>query len=365
MATDYLARKSNVGLSFKSTWGSAGDIGGTLPASPQKTLLVDPNQLKPSISLVREELQLTSAAGLMAEADRSITDYSSGIHRIAVGGTVLRDQLPLFLFLSLFKATETDDTVAEPDDFQQVFVPWAETAVPDFTDPFDPASSASPNTKVPVCALIVDYMPGNNAGAQYFNDAILNTLNLSLNVNNQGIARFLNFTAEFAAANVVENANGTDSTFPTAPAIVAYNNATPFTFTLAGTVSYSGCFKTYGLSINNNVTTDCRTTGGRANNFRISPEIMVDFTIPCNDTTDTLAGGSLAGTEQTITLSTGTSLSPGYLNIVAKGALVGNLERVIENNVWVYKGQLKCEKPSSGNSLAVTVNSLTQLLVTP
>lgn len=365
MALDYLANKSQVGLSFKPAWGVSGDIGGSLPASPAHTLLVDPTQLKPTLAITREELQLTSAAGLMAEAARSITDSTSGIHRLSVGGTVLRDQLPLFLFLALFKATETDDLVSDPDDFQQVFVPWAETGIPDFTDPFNPASSASPNTKVPVCALVVDYMNGNNAGAQHFNDAILNSLVLTLNVNNSGIARFLNFTGEFAAANVVENANGTDSTFPTAKAIVPYNNATPFTFTLAGTVSYSGCFKTYQLSINNNVTSDCKTTGGRANNFRISPEIMVDFTIPCNDTTDTLAGGLLAGTEQTVTISTGSTGTPGYLNIVAKGALTGNLERVIENGVWVYKGQVKCEKPASGSQLSVTVCSLTQILVTP
>jgi len=89
---------------------------------------------------------------------------------------------------------------------------------------------------------------------------------------------------------------------------------------------------------------------------------MVDFTIPCNETTDVLAGGLLAGTEQTVTLSTGTTQTLGYLNIVAKGALTGDVKRMIENNVWVYKGQLKCELPSSGNSLTVTMCSLTQLI---
>jgi len=89
---------------------------------------------------------------------------------------------------------------------------------------------------------------------------------------------------------------------------------------------------------------------------------MVDFTIPANETTDALAGGLLAGTEQTVTLSTGETQKLGYLNIVAKGALVGNMDRIIENGVWVYKGQLKCELPSSGNALAVTVCSLTQII---
>jgi len=363
MATDYLARKARVALRLKSTWGSTGDLAAADTLT--SLLLIEPSQMKSTPSVTREEMSLTSAAGLTPERARSVTDYTSGIHRFGFGGVAIQDTLPYLFFLALFKASETDDTAATPDDFQQVFIPWADTAVPDFTDPFDPASSASPNTKVPSCNLLWDWLQ-TDVGGTVLNDAILNTLSLALNVNNQGIARFLQVSGEFVGAGLVENFDSTSVTFPgSAPAITTYNNATPFTLTLAGTVSYSGCFKTYGLTINNSVSSDCRTTGGRPNNWRISPEYMVDFTIPCNDTTDTLAGGLLAGTEQTITLSTGTSLSPGYLNIVAKGALVGNLERVIENNVWVYKGQLKCEKPSSGNSLAVTVNSLTQLLVTP
>ena len=361
--TDYLSREARVGLRLKSAWGLAGDLAAADTLTSY--LLIEPSQMKSTPSITREEMQLTSATGLTPERARSVTDYSSGIHRFGFGGVAIQDTLPYLLFLALFNASETDDTAATPDDFQQVFFPWADSGVPDFTDPFDPASSASPNTNVPSCNLIWDWLT-TDVGGTVINDAIINSLSLALNVNNQGIARFLQVTGEFVGAGLVENFNSTSVSWPAAPpAITTYNNATPFTFTLAGTVSYSGCFKTYGLSINNNVTTDCRTTGGRPNNWRISPEYMIDFTIPCNDTTDTLAGGLLAGTEQTITLSTGTSLSPGYLSIVAKGALVGNVERVIENNVWVYKGQLKCELPSSGNSLTVTINSLTQLLVIP
>jgi len=361
--TDYLARKARVALRLKSVWGSTGDLdaGDTLTSY----LLIDPAQMKSTPQLTREELQLTSAAGLTPERARSITDYTSGIHRLGFGGVAIRDALPYLFFLSLFKATETDLTVPNPDNFQQVFVPWGDSGVPDFTDPFDPASSPSPNTKVPSCNLLWDWLT-TEAGGTVLNDAILNTLNLTLNVNNQGIARFLQVSGEFVGAGLVENFDSTSVTFPgSAPAITTYNNSSAFTLTLAGTVSYSGCFKTWGLSINNNVTSDCRTTGGRPNNWRINPEYMIDFTIPCNDTTDTLAGGLLAGTEQTITLSTGTTQTLGYLNIVAKGSLVGNLERIIENGVWVYKGQLKCELPSSGNSLTVTMCSLTQLLAIP
>jgi len=359
---DYLSRKSKVGMSFKPVWGASGDIGGSLTANPTYTLLVEPSQLKSTPAVTREELQLTSATGLTVERARSVTDYTSGLHRLSFGGVAIRENLPLLLFLSLFKATETDDTVSEPDDFQQVFMPWADAGIPDFTDPFVTSANDNPNIKPPVCALVVDWLSGTNNGATYYNDCILNNLSLALNVNNQGIARFLNVTGEFIAANIYENANGTDSTFPAAPSIVTYNNASAFTFSIAGAITYSGCFKTYNLTINNNVTSDCRTTGGRANNFRISPEYMVDFTLPANDTTAALATAFLAGTETTITLSTGSTGVPGYLNIVAKGAMVGNLERMIENGVWVYKGQLKCELPSSGNSLAITACSLTQLI---
>jgi len=358
---DYIARKTRVGLGLKDSWGSVGDWGVGL-SNPDFTLLVDPAQLNNAPAVVREELQLTSATGLITERSRSVTDYTSGIHRLGFGGVAIQDQLPLFLWLALFKATETDLTVPNPDNFQQVFFPFADTDIPDFTDPFTPPAGGSTNTKPPVASLVVDWLTGHNSGATTYDDCILNSLTLALNVNNQGIARFLNVSGEFACAKIAEDANGSGFSFPTAPAITTYNNASPFTFTLAGSASYTGCFKSFQLNINNNVTSDCRTTGGRVNNYRISPEYMVDFTIPVNETTDILAGGLLAGTEQTITLSTGTTQTLGYLNIVAKGALTGDVKRMIENNVWVYKGQLKCELPSSGNSLTVTMCSLTQLI---
>lgn len=358
---DYLARKTQFGLSFKTDWGANGDIGGTITATPSYTLLAEPSGLKSTPAITREEMQLTSSAGLVAEKERSFTDSTSGIHRLGFTAPAFRDSLPLFLFLSLFKVTETDLTTPNPDNYQHVFVPFADTGIPDFTTPYKPSDSA-PQVNPPLCSLFVEWLTGSTQGMQYLNDCILNSLNLTLNVNNQGIARFLNISGEFVAGSITENANSGDSTFPAAHSLTTFNNATAFTFSLAGTVSYTGCFKTWGLSINNNVTSDCRTTGGRVNNYRISPEYMVDFTIPCNDTTDILVSGLLAGTEQTITLSTGTTQTLGYLNIVAKGALTGNLERVIENNVWVYKGQLKCEKSSGNNSLVVTTCSLTHLI---
>ena len=359
---DYIAKKARVGFGSKEVWGVSGDWGVGL-ANPSHTLLFDPAQVKSTPSVVREEMQLTSATGLIVERSRSVTDYTSGIHRLGFGGPAFQDQLPLFLFHALHKATETDLTVPNPDNYQQVFTPWAESGIPDFTDPYITGGGGSTNSKPPLAGLVVDWLTGHNSGATTYDDCTINTLTLSLNVNNQGIARFLNLSGEWVAAKIAEDANGTGFTFPEKlPELTTYNNASAFTFSLAGTVSYSGAFKTFNLTINNNVTSDVRTTGGRVNNFRISPEYMVDFTIPCNETTDVLAGGLLAGTEQTVTLSTGTTQNLGYLNIVAKGALVGNMERMIENGVWVYKGQLKCELPSSGNALAVTVCSLTQII---
>lgn len=359
MAADYLGRKSRVALKWKTTLGTSSDItaGDYLTA----VLLIDPAQMKSTPAITREEMQLTSATGLTVERARSITDYTSGLHRFGFGGVAIQDTLPYLFFMALMKMTETEVTAPTPDYYQHAFIPWADAGIPDFTDPWDPTATASPNTKPPLVSIYYDWLQTAQGGT-VLNDALLNSLVFSVNVNNSGVARFANITGEFIGGAISENFDSGSVSFPSKPTETVYNNATAFTLTLAGTVSYSGCFKSYSLSINNNITSDCRTTGGRANNFRIAPEYMVDFTIPCNDTTDTLASGLLAGTEQTITLSTGTTQNLGYMNIVAKGALVGNLERMLENNVWVYKGQLKCELPSSGNSLAVTVCTLTQLI---
>lgn len=361
MAIDYLARKSQAGIKMKTSWGAASDIQelDNLTA----TLLIDPAQMKDNASVVREEMQLTSAAGLIVERARSVTDYTSGLHRFSFGGVAIRDSLPYFLFLALFKVTETDITVPDPDNFQQVFIPWAQTDMPDFTDPFSGTGTAGANTKPPLCSVVYGYS-NSNYGYTALDDAILNSLVFSVNVNNQGIARYAQVSGEFVGAKITKNFDYSTLAFPAPPDPKKnYNDdQNAFSFSLAGTVSYTGCFKTFQLSINNNVSSDCKTTGGRANNFRINPEYMVDFTIPYNSVTEPLAAGCLAGTEQTVTLTTGTTSTLGYLNIVAKGALVGDLEKIIENGVWVYKGQLKCELPASGNALAVTMCSLTPLI---
>ena len=135
-----------------------------------------------------------------------------------------------------------------PDNYQQVFTPWAESGIPDFTDPYTTGGGGSTNTKPPLAGLVVDWLTGHNSGATTYEDCTINTLTLSLNVNNQGIARFLNLSGEWVAAKIAEDANGTGFTFPALPALTTYNNASAFTFSLAGTVSYSGCFKSYQLT---------------------------------------------------------------------------------------------------------------------
>ena len=365
MATqEYLGRKSRVAMRYKAGFGSTVDLDAADAANI--ILLVDPAGLKKSPAVVREELQLTSATGLTPERARSFTDTKSGLHRFSFSGPAIRDSLPHLLFLALFKATETDLTVPNPDNFQQVFVPWTDslTYAPDFTDAFDPASSASTNVKLPSVNLIYDYLT-TAAGGSVLNDAILDNLNIDIAVNNSGVARFVQVSGDFVGAAYEENFDSTSISYGTAPEIVTYNNASAFTFSLAGTVSYTGVFKSYRLSIQNKVTSDTKTTGGRATNLRITPSFMVDFSIPVNETTAALRNGLVAGTEQTVTLTTGTTSTLGYLSIVAKGVLVGDVEPVLENGIWTYKGQLQCELPSSGNSLTVSICSLTQLLVTP
>ncbi|MBW7889560.1 MAG: hypothetical protein H3C48_00720 [Chitinophagaceae bacterium] len=360
---DYIARKAKIGFWHKLDFGSTGDIGEGTTTTANYTLLMEPEKIagnKPTVS--REEYQLTSAQGLIAERARSFTDAQSSLHHVKLGGVAIREQLPLLFFLALLKAAETDYTVPNPDNYQQVFTFFAKDSLPDFTNPYEPEGNSNPNVSPPLAIIAIDETGTTGSElVDVYSDCIVDTLDFSVNPNAQGTARFAQVDCTFAAGYHDGYPTSGDFTFPTPPAVVPYNNQNAFAFSITDAITYSGCFKEFRLTINNNVTSDCKTTGGRPTNLRVSPEAQIEFSLPYNSTTQALKNKFVEGTEATIKLSTGTTGQLGFLEIEGKGALI-NLETAIENNVWVLKGTLKCEQPASGEALKVTMCSLTQLI---
>jgi len=74
-----------------------------------------------------------------------------------------------------------------------------------------------------------------------------------------------------------------------------FNNTDLWGFSYGGTaltiggVDYSAeCVRRVELQINNNVTSNCKTTGGKANQYDIAPEYKILITLDYNATTEKL-----------------------------------------------------------------------------
>lgn len=118
---------------------------------------------------------------------------------------------------------------------------------------------------------------GNADDGMILQHAILNTLKFSIDMNARGVARNLQMEGEWIGNALLREQ--TLSGIPVAkPTSGYYNDADVFgasVFTING-VDYSGeCIKKFELEIDNKAASDCKTSGGKADQYDITPSYIV------------------------------------------------------------------------------------------
>lgn len=285
----------------------------------------------------------TSTVGIMPTRDRSFSDNVSGLPKLNFTMPAdLRNLAPL-LYLALGTATEVTTTP-----FQKVITPYGETAVPDY--------SIASHAGVPPLWTLSGYKSDVNSDGFILENCLLNTLSLSIDFNARGVGKLVRLSGQFVGNELNYNVDLSGATFTAITSTWLNASSDLFTLNIAGIASLTGvCVKRYTLTINNNVTSDCKTTGGKANNYKINPEITAEVVIPYNAGTYGALSTATDGIEATFTLSKGSSGSTGYVNIATKGRIVGNPNPADSNGYQDMTLMMRCEKPSSGSQCTVTI----------
>lgn len=332
--SDILARKTRVGIYPQGTFGTA------ISANEDyETLLWDALSVVPESNAIVSSFDLTSSLGLVTERARTITDRLSELKRMGFSAPADRYNLALYFVAALQKVTEINSTP-----FQKVITPLALTTVPNFV-------SSNVSTGAYLYTLI-HHSTGINDAVR-MGTAIIDQLNFVVDFLANGVARYAQINGQWVGTTINENGDP-GGTWTNDSGVNYYNSGTKMQVNIAGAITASDiCVRNYQLSINNNVTSDCKTTGGQANNFKIAPTYQVTLDIPYNSATYLLLEDYLVGTETTITLTTGTTGQAGFLEIVAKG-------RIAESPLS-YSGDYRSNnlvlnvEQSSGSALTVTM----------
>ena len=108
-------------------------------------------------------------------------------------------------------------------------------------------------------------------------NAILNTLKMTIDFNGQGKARNLLLDGEWVGnkLNYEQTLSGSWAAKPTSGYFNDTDTFSASVFTINGVDYKAECIKRFELEINNNVSTNCRTSAGKAGQFDISPVYTV------------------------------------------------------------------------------------------
>lgn len=326
---EYYLRNAKVGLLRQADWATPQAVGANFKTINANTGIT----YDPMVTVT--DFNTTGTTGIMAQETRRYIDGISGMPTISYSCPVTKALLADHLVAAFQKVTEAATT------------PYAKN--------IDPINAfldfAGDDGYVYTLAL----SPSGNAiqDAITLENAVIDSLELTVDNLANGVEQLakLNVTWKGNEMNFDGNANGTWVAQPT----TGYLNTSTLTFTLNLTIasdSFNGaCWKRFTMRLNNNIGSDCKTTGGKANNYNImSPELTFEIDIPYTSDNFTILDAYKAGDNIAVNFYNGTGDADGTLNINSThGTLTANPYSP-DNDKSAMRLVVRAEQPSAGYS---------------
>jgi len=266
-----------------------------------ETLNYDAGSVIPNGNVVLNTHDITSTSGLIAKQSRAYTDAVSGLKSIAFSGTATKKALAPHFVAALQSVTE-----GATSPYQKTIVPAFNTSIVDFSSAGYLYTVATDNI--------------NGSDGIILESAVLGDFTFSVNPNADGVARLAKISGNWVGNEMNYNQNLSGS-WVAESFTGFYNNSTALAMDVATWATLSSvCYKSYSLTINNNVTSDCRVAG-KANNYKFSPVITVNIVLPYDSNTYGLLNAYNSGTTGSIQLKVGTTGQDGYLSILSYGRI--------------------------------------------
>ena len=300
MAADRTTRKRRIGFLEQVDWDTP-----FIASSLYETLSYNAGSIKIDPAVTLNTFDVTGTSGLVPKQSRAFVDNVSGLPTISFTAPATKKTLAVHLVAALQGVIEGATTP-----FIKSVYPYWNTDVPDFF--------ASTGSTLHLFTIATDNITGTDG--VLLENALLNDFTLTIEPNNQGIAKLaqisgtwigneMNLGTNFSGSWVAESLTG------------FYNDTDAFSLTVSGLATLSDyCWKKFQLTINNNVTTDCRTAS-KANNYKVKPTMTATVTLPYDSSTYALLTAHKAGTTGYVLLGHGAGDTDGDLNIYVYGRI--------------------------------------------
>ena len=277
MAVKVLSKKEQLGILPQPTWGTPiADTGAF-----KLCQWINVGTLNPNPDVQVDQFNVTSQNGIHSESERFFVDYTSGLPTIPFSGTCEKATMAMFLVGAFQGVGEASST------------PYLKTIVcGGLTSPIDFAAGSG---FLHTLALV----QGDGDDGVILSDAIIQNLNITWDLNSRGVARLVNMSGAWVGRllEYEQTVNG-DWANATIAQTGFFNNTDAWdtdSLTIGGVDYKAECVRRVEEQVNNNVTSNCKTTAGRANQYDMAPEYKTILTLDYNATTEKILKDFQAG----------------------------------------------------------------------
>ena len=334
MATKVLNKTIKYGLLKQTNWATP-----QTAAANFKTQNWDAGVSIPDPDVLIESVGESGQYGIHKELEMFFVDSTTGLPKISFRGRAAKSLLIDYFAAAFFKVVE--NSVAPYD---KTISAGGLTAPIDFK-----------NDGGYVYTVAID-----NTGADdgiILENAILNNLKMTLDLNARGLSRHLTVEGEFVG-NKMSFEQTLSGSWVAKPTSGYYNDTDTFTpnvFTING-VDYSAeCIKRFEIEVQNNVTPGCLTPAGKVDQYDIAPVYTLRLLLDYNAVTEkipkqfTTGGTVLIGFPNSVTPDT-----DGELKFYIPNAKL--IKNPVEYNGDFLAVAIEAEMKSGGGSSPIIID---------
>lgn len=335
---------SSVATAFKAAGATANDW--TNPAAADqnfRTLYYSKGVPIPDPGVTVDDYGTSSQLGINHELTQFYVDARSGLAKLNFSGIADKNTLAAHLVAALQSVTEDASTP-----FSKSVVSAFTAGVVDFAAGGGHLHTLAINQKASADDGII------------LENAIIDNLNLTWDFNSKGVARLVQFDGTWVG-NEMDFEQTLSGTW-VATTLAPFNNTDAFsfvTFTVDSVDWAAQCVRRLSLSINNNVTSNCATTAGKANQYDCTPEITWTVVLDHNSTTEKLMGDFQAGAAVDInfgnTLYVGAGGQDGTLGFDSPNCRIIAPPQAYNGDFLGYSLQCRAYQSSTTSPLTVQI----------
>jgi hypothetical protein len=294
-----------------------------------------------------DEYNSTSQTSVHREHERRFFDKTSGLPKLPFTGVADKTTLAILLALAL---QNVDEAAGTPFYKQFYYGGLTGDALIDWAGNGGYLASVALRQK------------GSADDGALLENALLNTLNLVWDFNAQGFSRLLQVNGEFIGNNpstlYEKTLSGTWSNAQAGKAF--YNNTDTWAFSTLNidSVDYKAqCIKRVELQINNSIFSDCKTTGGKANQYKWMPRANMIIRMAYNSVTEKILKDYIDGARVEITFANNiASNTDGGMAIAASYGVLASQPKIYDGDYLGLDLNVQIDSQGGGTPLIITMS---------